>query len=86
MNETIYGLTCDFEQQNGHFMTIHREDPSIQSDELAKIQVNMMSSNTIDHVLPLEVQEIDFNVKFYYDISSKKNALPICKRKIVNDE
>lgn len=72
MNETIYGLTCDFEQQNGHFMTIHREDPSIQSDELAKIQVNMMSSNTIDHVLPLEVQEIDFNVKFYYDISSKK--------------
>ncbi|SFM22790.1 FHA domain-containing protein [Gracilibacillus orientalis] len=73
MSETIYGLKCDFEQQQGHFMTIFREEPSpIHSEELAKIQVNMMSANSIDHVLPLEVQEIDFNVKFYFDISSKK--------------
>ncbi|WP_058305879.1 DUF6382 domain-containing protein [Gracilibacillus massiliensis] len=73
MNETIYGLLCDFEQQQGHFMTISRQEPSpLQSDELANIQVKMMSANTIEKVLPLEVQEIDFNVKFYYDISSKR--------------
>ncbi|MGN8645406.1 DUF6382 domain-containing protein [Gracilibacillus sp. HCP3S3_G5_1] len=73
MSEKIYGLTCDFEQQQGHFMTLFREEPTpIHSDELAKIQVNMIKANSIDHVLPLEVQEIDFYVKFYYDISSKK--------------
>ncbi|QGH34098.1 FHA domain-containing protein [Gracilibacillus salitolerans] len=73
MSETIYGLKCDFEQQQGHFMTIFRDAPTpIQSNELAKIQVNMLNANSIEHVLPIEVQEIDFNVTFYYDISSKK--------------
>lgn len=73
MSGTIYGLQCDFEQQQGHFMTIFRKEPSpIHSDELANIQVKMMGANTINKILPLKVQELDFNVKLYYDISAKK--------------
>lgn len=69
----IYQLNYDFIQQNGHFMLISgATDKMIQSDELVRIQVEMLKANEIKGILPIEIEEIDFQIKLYYEITGKK--------------
>lgn len=69
----IYQLNYDFIQQNGHFMIISGTDEQfVESDDLARIQVNMLKANEINGLLPVEIEEIDFQVKLYYEITGKK--------------
>ncbi|WP_017471221.1 DUF6382 domain-containing protein [Amphibacillus jilinensis] len=74
MTETmLYRLHYDFVQQNGHYMMIRGTDQApITSDDLVRIQVNMLKANEIERVLPIEIEEIDFQVKLYYNITGKK--------------
>lgn len=81
MRPTIYSLNYDFTQQNGHFMIISREGNPLTSDDLAAIQVNMLKSNEIEKVLPIEVEEIDFHVKLYYEITAKKILSQVLREK-----
>lgn len=69
----IYGLNYDFIQQNGHFMMMNGTDEKvIKTDDLARIQVNMLKANAIKGLLPVEIEEIDYQVKFYYEITGRK--------------
>ncbi|MFN7251938.1 MAG: DUF6382 domain-containing protein [Anaerobacillus sp.] len=73
MNQTIYNLHYDFEQQNGNYIVFLRDgEQNIHTNDLAKIQVKMLQANSIDRVLPLEVEEMDFQVKLYYNFAAKK--------------
>ncbi|MBU9724259.1 MULTISPECIES: DUF6382 domain-containing protein [Bacillaceae] len=73
MNQTIYQLQYDFEQQNGNYLVLFQNgENQIHSNDLAKIQVKMLLANPVENLLPLEVEEMDFNVKFYYNFGSKK--------------
>ncbi|MDL4838920.1 DUF6382 domain-containing protein [Aquibacillus rhizosphaerae] len=82
MSTNIYDLNYDYEQQNGTFMIISGiGDTGLHSDDLAKLQVNMVKSNEVDKLLPIVVEEIDFNVKFYYEITSKKMLSQALKEK-----
>ncbi|WP_117168165.1 DUF6382 domain-containing protein [Paraliobacillus sediminis] len=81
MRPTISNLNYDFTQQNGHFMIISREGNPLTSDDLAAIQVNMLKSNEIEKVLPIEVEEIDFHVKLYYEITAKKILSQVLREK-----
>ncbi|WP_078553046.1 DUF6382 domain-containing protein [Alkalihalobacterium alkalicellulosilyticum] len=73
MTQSIYGLTYDFEQQNGnHIVFLGYYHKNIVSQDLAPIQVKMIQANPIPKLLPLEVEEIDFNVKLYYNFTGKR--------------
>ncbi|MCL7748018.1 DUF6382 domain-containing protein [Halalkalibacter alkaliphilus] len=82
MSTTIYDLNCNIDQQNGHFMILSRDGQfGLHSNDLASIQVNMLKSNSIEKLLPLQVEEIDFNVKLYYNLSSKRILSQVLREK-----
>ncbi|PZE21813.1 DUF6382 domain-containing protein [Paenibacillus xerothermodurans] len=71
MNAHVYGLDIDFVTRNGHFMVV--TSPSgMHRSELSAFQVNMMVSNKIPHLLELQVEEWDQNMKLYYNITGKR--------------
>lgn len=73
MNTNIYNYQFDFEQQNGHFMVIKGQESSdLTSEHLATVEVNMLKANTIDKMLPIDIEEIDFNVRLYYNTTDKR--------------
>lgn len=73
MNAKIYNFTYDFIQSQEHYLVIEgSEKRKIYSDDLVKAQVNMLKSNEIDRLLSIKVEEIDFLVKFFYNISAKR--------------
>src|SRR5699024_1156152 len=64
MNSQIYQLNYDYEQQNGHFLVLESGDTEkLTSNDLAMIQVNMLKANEIEKVLPLEIEEFNFDVR-----------------------
>ncbi|MBN3523337.1 DUF6382 domain-containing protein [Paenibacillus apiarius] len=67
----MYGYRADFVHEGKMGMLLTRER-SVHSDELDLHQLNMLRHNVVPHFLPLEIQEIDFEVTFLYDISGKK--------------
>ncbi|CAI6082399.1 hypothetical protein PAECIP112173_03550 [Paenibacillus sp. JJ-100] len=67
----MYGLTRDFVRNGGAFMILEKAD-GLRMDELSKVQIGMLFSNRIPHVLPLHTREIDQNVTLQYDISGYK--------------
>ncbi|MCE5168806.1 DUF6382 domain-containing protein [Paenibacillus profundus] len=71
VGNTLYGYQADFVHEGKMGMLLSREHP-IHSDELDPHQFNMLRHNVVPHFLPLEIQEIDFEVTFLYDISGKK--------------
>ena len=67
----MYGLTRDFVRNGGAFMILEKAD-GLRMEELCKVQIGMLFSNQIPHILPLHTREIDQNVTLQYDISGYK--------------
>ncbi|WP_282935442.1 DUF6382 domain-containing protein [Paenibacillus sp. RC67] len=71
MNQTIYGLQVDYQNQQGHFMVLYKEN-GLQKEELSPFQLNMLLMNRIPRLLELHVEEVDQNIKLYYTITDKR--------------
>lgn len=73
---TIYGLTYELSHQNGRSIIFREQNNSkLTEDNLHGVQLKMMQSTQIPHVLPLSVENIDLKTKFHYDITSKNKVL-----------
>lgn len=82
MSSQIYQFNYDYEQQNGHFLVLQSGDTEkITSSDLATIQVNMLKSNDIEKVLPLEIEEINFDVRLFYRITHKRMLAHVLREK-----
>jgi len=67
----MFGLKADFKQNGGTIMVMDRPD-GIQSTELNHVQLGMIRSSKIPHLLKLHIKEVDFRVTLEYDITGKK--------------
>ncbi|MEK3733809.1 DUF6382 domain-containing protein [Paenibacillus sp. FSL M8-0334] len=67
----MLGLNTDFVQNGGTFMVLGREQ-GIAPSELNPVQLGMIRSARIPHLLKLHVRELDNQVTLEYDISGKK--------------
>ncbi|WP_062354527.1 DUF6382 domain-containing protein [Bacillus kwashiorkori] len=73
MKHTIYQLEYDFASSNGQFMVFHKkENNPLTTKDLSNLQIRMIESNQIPRLLPMRIDEIDFNVKINYNIQSKR--------------
>ncbi|MEK3723491.1 DUF6382 domain-containing protein [Paenibacillus sp. FSL H8-0034] len=71
MNALLYGLKVDFVTRNGHYMVLSADD-GLNRGQLSDFQVNMLLANKIPHLLDLQVEERDQQIKLYYNITGKK--------------
>ena len=72
--ESIYGIGYDFYQKNGHYLVLHeKQGEKLSENVLIPLQMRMMESNQIPNLLPLSIEELDFKIRLYYDITSKRN-------------
>ncbi|MFD0697107.1 DUF6382 domain-containing protein [Paenibacillus sp. GCM10027628] len=78
MNQEIFGLRYDFVYRHGHYMELYREK-GIKPEELSGLQLRMLEANTIPHLLPLEVKEVDFHISLLYNLNSKRMLSHVLK-------
>jgi hypothetical protein len=71
MGNEIYGLNYDFTHQHGVFLAFSKQE-GIHSNELIELHVKMLQANSIPQLLPIKIEEIDFQVNLQYNIGSKK--------------
>lgn len=71
MASSLYGLQYDFVYDQRNYLVVSKPDP-ITSADLAGIQINMLMSNPIPKLLPLEMDEVNLEVKLRYDLTSKR--------------
>ncbi|SDZ17995.1 FHA domain-containing protein [Evansella caseinilytica] len=73
MSSEIYDLTFEYHQKNGHYLMFYqKQSEEVTQEDIVALQLKMMQSNQIQNLLPLSVEEIDFKVRLYYDITSKQ--------------
>lgn len=67
----MYGFQTDFVQNGSIFMVLEHTE-GLRNEHLAPIQVNMIQSVAIPHLLPLVIRELDFHVSLHYNIAGKR--------------
>jgi hypothetical protein len=86
MGNNIYGLNYDFIEEQGVFL-IFTKDKGIHRNEMMELEVKMLQANSIPQLLPIQIKEIDFQVKLQYNVSSKKLLKHVIKgQNITQDE
>src|SRR5690606_18008433 len=53
-----------------HFIEV--SGPQMQSGQVCKLELNMLEHNDVPSLLPLKVEEIDFQLKLYYPLSGMR--------------
>ncbi|TDF99592.1 DUF6382 domain-containing protein [Paenibacillus piri] len=71
MPSQLYGLQADYVSRNGHFMVLSCAE-GLRREELSAFQVNMLLANKIPCLLDLQVEEMDQQIKLYYNITGKR--------------
>lgn len=71
MQNEVYGLQYDYIFQQGHYLTMNKQDGPL-SDVLIKHQVKMLQNNDIPRFLPLEVEQIDDNIRLRYRLTGTR--------------
>ncbi|MFF2889020.1 DUF6382 domain-containing protein [Paenibacillus sp. NPDC057967] len=64
-------LRMDFAMNRGHEMTIDRED-GISRSELDELELQMLRSQRIPYLLPMDWYEIDGTITFRYELTGSK--------------
>ncbi|WP_336774639.1 DUF6382 domain-containing protein [Paenibacillus sp. MMO-58] len=67
-------FSIDFSMNRGHEMIVDRKD-GILRDELDELELQMLQSGKIPHLLPVEWLEIDGRVTFRYALAGRKMLL-----------
>jgi hypothetical protein len=78
--EEIFGLRYEFVYQHGHYMRLFKDDGvGLAADALSALQIKMLEANTIPHILPLEIQEVDNQINLLYSLSAKRMLAQVLK-------
>ncbi|UKS29023.1 FHA domain-containing protein [Paenibacillus sp. HWE-109] len=78
MAQEVFGLRYEFVYRHGHYMKLYNET-GLNSNDLSSLQVKMLETNTIPNLLPVEIQELDFDISLYYNLSAKRMLAHILK-------
>lgn len=81
----LYGLNYEYSHQNGKsiiFNGINKQD--LTQKDLHAVQLKMMQSNKIPHLLSLSVENIDLSTKLHYDITSKSKLISFFRNNSAN--
>lgn len=74
--KTIYNLTYELSHQNGKSIIFTEHDKTkLTNDDLHAVQLKMIQSTQIPHVLALSVENIDLKTKLHYDITNKNKIV-----------
>lgn len=80
MIEEIFGLRYEFVYQHGHYMRLFKDDGvGLAADALSALQIKMLEANTIPHILPIEIQEVDNQINLLYSLSAKRMLAQVLK-------
>jgi pSer/pThr/pTyr-binding forkhead associated (FHA) protein len=78
----IYGLHYDYSNHNGQSIVFtERNGKSITSGDLNEVQLKMIQSNSIPHLLSLSVENMDLKTKLFYDLTSKSKLTSYFQKK-----
>ncbi|TQS74625.1 FHA domain-containing protein [Ornithinibacillus gellani] len=73
---SINGLQYDFSYQNGQSIIFsERNGRNLTEDDMHTVQLKMIQSNPIPHLLPLSVEHIDMAAKLHFDITSQQKVI-----------
>ncbi|RRJ64320.1 FHA domain-containing protein [Paenibacillus oralis] len=64
-------LQTDFVRDGGIYMIIKAEE-GLRSEELSRVQRDMLAAVPVPSLLRLDIREVDFEVSLHYDITGKK--------------
>lgn len=67
MDTEIHGFRVRFEQRGVHTMILERKQGLARHD-LSEVQIRMLYSGQVPHLLPVQLQETDLDVKLHYEI------------------
>jgi hypothetical protein len=76
--QEIYGLRYDFVHRHGLALKLHREG-GMFAKELSDLQLQMLEANSIPKLLPIEIEEIDFQISLLYNLGSKRMLSHVVK-------
>ena len=63
-SKTIFGLHYEYIEKNGQYLVVkEKQEQALTEEDLIQLQLRMMQSNQIPNLLPLSVEEIDFELK-----------------------
>lgn len=71
MEHSMYGFIYDYVRHRGTCLVLSRAD-ELGYDDLERIELRMLEANDIPALLPLEIEEIDLQVRLRYDITGKR--------------
>ncbi|MBS3680353.1 FHA domain-containing protein [Ornithinibacillus massiliensis] len=82
---TIYNLGFEYIHQNGKSIVFKEKDgEKLSSNHLHNVQLKMMQSNRIPHLLVMSVENIDFSTKLHYNINSKNKVVSFFRNNNTN--
>jgi hypothetical protein len=71
----IYDLSYKHSHQNGQSIIItERDGRKLTAEDLNAVQLKMIQSNNIPHLLPLSLENIDLTIKIHYRLTSKQKV------------
>lgn len=71
--QEIFGLRYEFIYQHGRYMRLYKEDEGgLKDKDLLSLQVKMLEANEIPNLLPLEIHEMDHQIRLLYNLGSKR--------------
>lgn len=78
----IYGLHYDYSNHNGQSIVFTEQNgKSVNSGDLNEVQLKMIQSNSIPHLLSLSVENMDLKTKLFYDLTSKSKLTSYFQKK-----
>ena len=78
MTQEVFGLRYEFVFRHGHLMELYKED-GLAASELATLQVRMLEANQVPRLLPLDIHEVDSQLRLQYRLSSKRMLSHVLK-------
>ncbi|NQX63276.1 DUF6382 domain-containing protein [Paenibacillus qinlingensis] len=78
MTQEVFGLRYEFVYRHGHLMELFKEG-GLAACELSTLQVRMLEANQVPRLLPLDIHEVDSNIRLLYRLSSKRMLSHVLK-------
>lgn len=60
----------EYNYNNGNFLLISKQE-GLKNTDLVELQVKMLQANRIPNLLPINFEEVDYNVKLWFNIESR---------------
>ncbi|HET7628053.1 MAG TPA: DUF6382 domain-containing protein [Bacillales bacterium] len=87
MQSTLYDLAYDFTQQNGHFLVFTGTSKKpLRPEDVVELQKKMIQSNDIPRMLPVQIEEINGQIRLRYEMTSTTMFRPFIRGKKLSME